>query len=226
MTRLGEIDPNELDLASRYKLLIGAVAPRPIAFVSTVSRAGHENIAPYSFFTACGSDPMTLLFCPANKADGSMKDSMRNALPRDEGGTGCFVVNTASEPYIRQVAASAEDLPPGESEFEFTGLSTEPSAKVEAPRLAEAPVSFECETTLVLRTNQDNPETPNAGNIVMGRVVYVRVADGVVNERFHTDPDKLAAIGRMGGMTYCTTRDRFDLPFGRQALDALPHNRH
>lgn len=213
-----DLDPNELDIPSRYKLLIGAVVPRPIGFVSTISADGQPNIAPYSFFNAAGSNPMTLMFCPANKPDGSMKDSLRNALLESEGGTGCFVVNTASEPYIRQVAGAAEDLPPDESEFELTGLTTEPSAKVAAPRLAEAPVSFECETWRVIHTNDDR-HAPMAGHIVIGRVVHVHVADGLLNDRMHTDPDKLAAIGRMGGMSYCTTRDRFELPIGREALD-------
>ena len=223
-----DIDPAKLAVQDRYKLLIGCVTPRPIALVSTVDAMGRENLAPYSFFNACGSDPMTLMFCPANNPDGSMKDSMRNALPPGwhgpgwepgfEGGTGEFVVNLAYEPYIRRVAACAEPLDHGESEYDLSGLTPEPSAVVAPPRVRESPVSFECETWRVIRTNEDQPAAPNAGNIVIGRVVHVRVHEGVLNDRFHADPAALQTVGRMGGLNYCTTRDRFEMPMGHAAL--------
>ncbi len=212
-----ELNPSELTVTERYKLLIGAVVPRPIAFVSTTSPDGRPNLAPFSFFNAVGSDPMTLLFCPANNADGSEKDSLANAKPESEGGTGQFVVNVAVEAYKRQVAGAGEPLARGESEFGLVGLTEAPSAVVRPPRVGESPVCFECETVQVIRTN---PGAPAGGNIVIGRVVHVFVRDGLVNERMHVDADTLGAIGRMGGAAYCTTRDRFSLPPGRAALDA------
>jgi len=211
-----EIRPEDLDVRNRYKLLIGTVVPRPIAFVSTVSPDGAPNIAPYSFFTAVGSNPMTLLFCPATKPDGADKDTLRNALPPDEGGTGEFVVNVATETYARKVAAAAEVLPYGESEFELTGLTPIPSSTVRPPRLAESPISYECETIQVIRTN---PGEPSSGNLVMGHVLRIHVDESLVNDRFHVDADRLAAIGRMGGPEYCRTRDRFEMPRGRKALE-------
>jgi flavin reductase (DIM6/NTAB) family NADH-FMN oxidoreductase RutF len=87
-----EIDPAQLAPADRYKLLIGCIVPRPIAFVSTISLDGMPNLAPFSFFNGIGSDPMSLLFCPVNKGDGSEKDTLRNAKPAAEGGVGQFVV--------------------------------------------------------------------------------------------------------------------------------------
>ena len=211
-----EIRPEDLEVRNRYKLLIGTVVPRPIAFVSTVSPDGAANLAPYSFFTAVGSNPMTLLFCPATKPDGTDKDTLRNALPPDEGGTGEFVVNVATETYARMVAAAAEVLPHGESEFELTGLTPIPSSTVRPPRLAESPISYECETIQVIRTN---PGEPSSGNLVMGRVLCIHVDGSLVNDRFHVDADRLAAIGRMGGPEYCRTRDRFEMPRGRKALE-------
>src|SRR5215468_11478699 len=118
-----ELDPAAISPADRYKLLIGCIVPRPIAFVSTVSSDGRHNLAPFSFFNGVGSDPMTLLFCPANKPDGSPKDSLRNAQPPADGGLGEFVVNVATEAYERKMAAAAEPLPYGESEFELVGLT-------------------------------------------------------------------------------------------------------
>ncbi len=212
------IDPETLGIAERYKLLIGTVVPRPIAFVSTVSRDGVANLAPFSFFCGVGSNPMTVAFCPASKADGTDKDTLRNCLPPPEG-VGQFVVNVATEGYAREVAACAEDLPPEESEFDLSGLTTAPSEAVAPPRVLESPISFECETVEVIRTN---PGAPAGGNLVLGRVVRIHAAEGLVNERFHVDPDRLRAIGRMGGRGYATTRDRFELPIGREALDQPP----
>jgi flavin reductase (DIM6/NTAB) family NADH-FMN oxidoreductase RutF len=212
-----EASPDDLSQPDRYKLLIGCIAPRPIAFVSTISPDGDSaNLAPFSFFNGVGSNPMTLLFCPANKADGSEKDTLRNCKPVREGGTGQFVVNVAVDAYAKQVAAAAEPLAYGESEFELTGLSMAPSRIVRPPRLDESPIAFECETMEVIRTN---PGAAAGGNIVIGRVVHVFVRDGYINDRYHIDPEKLDAIGRMGGTTYCRTRDRFQLPFGRQSLE-------
>jgi flavin reductase (DIM6/NTAB) family NADH-FMN oxidoreductase RutF len=211
-----ELDPLSLAQPDRYKLLIGAIVPRPIAFVSTVSPDGRNNLAPFSFFSGVGSEPMMLLFCPANRADGSEKDSLRNAKPEPEGGVGEFVVNLASEAYATKVAAAAEPLAYGESEFELVGLTPVPSRVVRPPRVAESPIAFECRTDRVIRTA---PGIPAAGNIVLGRVVHVFVRDDVINERFHIDPAVLGAIGRMGGLGYTRTRDRFEMPMGRTALN-------
>jgi flavin reductase (DIM6/NTAB) family NADH-FMN oxidoreductase RutF len=210
-----EIDPARLAVPDRYKLLIGCIVPRPIAFVSTISPDGRTNLAPYSFFNGIGSDPLSLLFCPVNKPDGTEKDSLRNAKPVVEGGTGQFVVNAAVEAYAPRVAAAAEALPYGESEFDLAGLAPAASRVVCAPRVAMSPVSLECETTHVVRLN---PGKAGGGNVVIGRVVWIHVADGLVDERLRVDPAKLAAIGRMGGTAYARTRDLFDLPSGRAAL--------
>ena len=212
-----DIDPSSISVAERYKLLIGAVAPRPIAFVSTVSPDGAPNLAPYSFFNAVGSNPMTMLFCPANTPEGGEKDSLRNAKPVDEGGVGEFVVNIASASMARQVAGAAEALEYGESEFDLVGLTPAPSVAVAPPRVAEAPVAFECVTDRVIRTN---PGEPGGGNVVIGRVVRAHAAPGLVNERMHVDPAALDSIGRMGGAAYCFTRERFELPVGRDALES------
>jgi flavin reductase (DIM6/NTAB) family NADH-FMN oxidoreductase RutF len=211
-----ELNPKSLDQSERYRLMIGCIVPRPIAFVSTISPEGATNLAPFSFFNGVGAEPMTLLFCPANKPDGSEKDSLRNCKPVEEGGTGEFVVNVALEEYQRQVAAAGEALPADESEFDLTGLTPEPARVVRPPRVAESPVSFECRTLQVLRLAQDKP---GGANIVLGAVVHVHVRDDLVDEKLRVLPDRLPAIGRLGGLGYCTIRDRFDLPRGRAALE-------
>ena len=185
-----EFDVARLSVAERYKLLIGGIVPRPIALVSTVSADGDPNVAPFSFFNGIGSDPMTMLFCPGNKDDGSEKDTLRNAKPTEEGGTGEFVVNLAVETYARKVAAAAEPLDYGESEFGLTGLTPSSSTVVAAPRVAESPLCFECRTIQVVRTN---PGRPGAGNIVIGRVVHVFVRDDLVNDRMHVEASSEAS---------------------------------
>lgn len=213
--RAMEIDPLALPIPDRYKLLIGAIVPRPIAFVSTISPGGLLNLAPFSFFNGVSSNPPTLLFCPANKADGSEKDTLLNCAPESEGGVGQFVVNIVSHAIGRRMSACAEELPYGESEFDFSGLTPAASAAVRPPRVAEAPFAFECITERVLRLN---PGAPAGGNIVIGRIVRIHAADGLVNDRRHVDPAKLDALGRMAGQTYCTTRERLEIPWGREAL--------
>jgi flavin reductase (DIM6/NTAB) family NADH-FMN oxidoreductase RutF len=213
-----EIDPATLPFADRYKLLIGCIIPRPIALVSTISPGGRVNLAPFSFFNGIGSNPMTLLFCPVNGPDGSPKDTLRNLMRPEYGGVGEFVVNLATEDYARQVAGAAEALPYGQSEFELTGLTEAASVKVRPPRVAESPVSFECRTLQVVRLN---PGEVGGGNVVIGEIVHVYARDGVLNERLQANPDQIRAIARMGGPMYCRTRDRFDMPMGKEAL-ALP----
>lgn len=211
------LDPASLSQEERYKVMIGAIVPRPIALVSTRAADGRTNLAPFSFFAGVGSNPMTLLVCPANTDTGGEKDTLRNAKPPSEGGTGEFVVNVVSHAMARRMAACAEPLPHGQSEFDLSGLTPVPSERVAPPRVAESVVSFECLTRQVIRTN---PGAPNAGNILIGEVILVHVRDDAINERRHIDPAALDAIGRMGGFAYCTTRERFTLPMGLAALDA------
>ena len=214
-----ELDPRTLDPGERYRLMIGCIVPRPIAVISTISPGGKVNLAPFSFFSGIGAEPMSLLFCPANKPDGEEKDTLRNCKPVDEGGTGEFVVNVALEDYRWEVAAAGEPLPHGDSEFDLTGLGTAASHSVRAQRLAESPVAFECRTMRVMRLA---PGVAGGANVVMGEIVHVYVRDDLVDEGLHVLPDRLHTIGRLGGLGYCTTRDRFDLPRGRDALDAKP----
>ncbi|MBK7404987.1 MAG: flavin reductase family protein [Phycisphaerales bacterium] len=212
-----ELHPAELEIPQRYKLLIGSIIPRPIALVSTVDGAGRANVAPFSFFAGVGSNPMSLLLCPAHKPDGSEKDTLRNCAPRSEGGTGEFVVHIAHERQIRRVAASAEALPFGESEFALAGFQAVAWPEVGPPRVEGCPVAFACRTTGIVRTN---PGAPAGGNVVLGEVFRVFVAEGVVDEALRVDPRAIAPVSRLGGLGYARLGEAFELPVGEAALSA------
>ena len=212
-----ELDPAILDQRDRYKLLIGGIVPRPIAFVSTISTAGAHNLAPFSFFAGVSAEPMSLLFCPANTPQGEPKDTLRNILetahsPSAPGVGSGFVVNIVSHAIAKPMALCAEPLPHEQSEFDLAALTPTPSHKVKPPRVKESLLSFECQTMQVIRLA---PGIPGGGNIVLGRIVWVHADDRAINDRLHLDPAILDAVGRMGGLSYCTTRDRFELPMGR-----------
>lgn len=201
-----ELDPESLAPGDRYKLLIGSVVPRPIAFVSSVSPEGIANLAPFSYFNAVGHSPMALMFSISKKPDKTDKDTLRNVRPVSEGGTGEYVINLAVESYIQQVAEASEPLSYGESEFDYLDLTTAPSTVVRAPRVAESPVAFECKTLQIVPVGEFN--------VVLGQVVHVFIRDELVDERYRVNTDHLAAVGRMAGYDYCYTRDCFTIPNG------------
>ena len=208
------LKPEDIEAPQRYKLLVGGIVPRPIAWVSTLSKDGAPNLAPFSFFCGVGSDPMTLLYCPANGPLGDEKNSLVNADATT--GIGEFVVNIVTERMARKMAITAEALPAGESEWDLARVEPEASATVKPARVKGAPVAYECVTHQVVRLN---PGVPHGGNIVIGRVASVYVDDAIIDERLRIDPEKLAAVGRMAGLTYCHTSDRFELPWGKAALE-------
>lgn len=201
-----EITPESLAPGDRYKLLIGSVVPRPIAFVSSLSPQGIVNLAPFSYFNAVGHAPLALMFSVSKKPDKTEKDTLRNVRPVNQGGTGEYVINLAVEPYIQQVAEAAEPIPYSESEFDYLDLTTAPSQQVSPPRVAESPVAFECKTLQIVPVGDFN--------IVIGEVVHLYIRDELVDERYRVNTDQLAAIGRMAGYDYCHTRDRFTIPNG------------
>jgi len=211
-------DPAELTVAERYKLLIGSVVPRPIAFVSTLDPAGRPNLAPFSFFNAIGSNPMLVQFCPANQPDGREKDSLRNAAPAAEGGTGEFVVNVTVEDYAVEAAVTAEPLPHGRSEWELAGLEPVASERVGPPRVTRAPIACECRTVEVLRFN---PGEPAGTAMVIGRVVLAHVRADLIDDRMRVDQSALRAVARMGGTRWCRSRDQFDLRPGVAARETV-----
>lgn len=197
------IDPAAASAQDVYKLLIGTVIPRPIAFVSTLSADGVRNLAPFSFFTVASADPPVVAFCPMVRGAGSErpKDTLANVEA-----TGEFVVNIVSEDFAGAMNVTSGEYPPEVDEFALSGLTPVASDLVKPPRVGESRVQMECRLLQVVRVSV----RPLGGAMVLGEVLRFHVSDDVVSAG-RIDPDRLRAIGRMGGPTYARTTDRFDL---------------
>ncbi|MFC3478516.1 flavin reductase family protein [Halobacterium litoreum] len=185
-----ELDPAETGM---YRTLSGAMVPRPIAWVSSVSEDGHDNLAPFSFSTVAAIDPPTLLFAPTDLE----KDTPRNVRE-----TGEFVVNVVTEDVVEAMNETSATCPPDVSEFDHAGVERADSRKIDAPRVAESPVNFECRLA----------DTVEVGSsvLVLGEVVWVHADDDVTTDG-KLDTNKLDAVGRMAGSEYAYTRERFSL---------------
>lgn len=194
------IDPATVSAANAYKILIGSIVPRPIGFISTVSSGGVFNLAPFSFFNGVCGDPPVVCFAP--NARTPRKDTLVNVQA-----TGEFVVNIVSEEIAEQMNLCSGSYPPEVDEFKLSGLTPIPSDIIRPPRVLESHVNMECRAMQVIEVSNK----PLGGHLVLGEVVRFHVDDAIIDSRFHVDPEKLRAIGRMGGMAYCRTRDRFEM---------------
>ena len=190
-----------LTARERYKLLIGTVVPRPIAWVTTVDPEGRVNAAPYSFFNCLSHDPPLIALGVENWADMRMKDTTNNIRL-----TGEFTVNIVSDALAEAMNVTAVPFPPDVDELAVAGLETVPGEFVGCPRIAAAPAALECRRFLGLGIGK-------AREIVLGEVLAVHVrADLVDPKRMYVDQRGLDAVGRLGGHGYTRTRDAFDLP--------------
>lgn len=196
------IDCKKSSLLEIYKVLSGSIIPRPIAWVSTKDVNGLYNLAPFSFFNLFGVDPPTIAFAPGyknmmNNDDGANpepKDTLRNIIDTKE-----FVVNLVSRELAIKMNHTSGEYPHGTSEFNEVGLTAVSSKFVSAPRVAESPVSMECNLVQIVRHGNNN--------IVIGEIVGINVEDSVIDERGHINGNALQAIGRMAGDWYTTTTD-------------------
>ncbi len=195
-----QLDFAQIPPREAYQWMISMIVPRPIAWVSSVSPVGVVNLAPFSFFNGVTSRPPTLMFVPVTKIDGTPKDTLSNIEA-----TGEFVVNLVSEQQATAMNATAAALPPDESEMDRFAIESAASTRVVPPRVARAPISFECELTQIVKLGDE----PGIANVVFGRILCAHVDDGVLDAQQRIDPTKLDLIGRMGGEGYCTTRDQF-----------------
>lgn len=186
----------------RYKLLIGAIVPRPIAFVSTVNAQGVGNLAPFSFFTGVSSNPPCLVFAVTRKSDGGKKDTLRNIEA-----TKSFVVNTVSEWMAEPMNQASGDYPYGVDEMSKVGLTALPSIKVKAPRVKEAAVQMECVLHQLVEIGDGQP---GSSTLVIGQIVMMHV----LNEAYDQGKIRIEAlqpIARLAGTGYSRQGEIFHL---------------
>lgn len=196
------LDPSQIAPNDIYKLMIGIIVPRPIAFVSTINLVGIRNLAPFSYFTACSSNPPVVCFCTSVRTGPRPhKDTLLNVEA-----TGEFVVNIVSEEFAAQMNLTSADVPPETDEFELSGLTPLASDLVRPPRVAESKAQMECRLQQIVHVS----DQPGGGILVLGEVLRFHVLDSLL-DGYKIDPDKLNAIGRMGGPAYTRTRDRFEM---------------
>ena len=196
------IDPSQHDYADIYKLMIGIIIPRPIAFVSSIDSDGILNLAPFSYFTACSSNPPVVCFCTSVRSEPRPhKDTLENIRA-----TGEFVVNVVSEEIAEQMNKTSADVPPEVDEFVLSGLTPVASDLVKPPRVAESKAQMECKLRQIVPVS----EKPGGGVLVLGEVLRFHILESVM-DGLKVDPGKLKAIGRMGGPTYVRTDDRFNM---------------
>jgi flavin reductase (DIM6/NTAB) family NADH-FMN oxidoreductase RutF len=194
------VDPAAVPPMNSYKLLIGSVVPRPIAFVSTISPAGVLNLAPFSFFNAiCGNPPVVCFACGVRSPE---KDTLANVRASGE-----FVVNIVSEEIAEQMNRTSGEYSADVDEFQISGLTPVASDLVRPPYVAESRMNMECKLLQIVVVST---RMPLGGTLIIGEVVRFHV-DAEVMHDFRIDPEKLRAIGRMGGNDYTRTRDRFTM---------------
>jgi flavin reductase (DIM6/NTAB) family NADH-FMN oxidoreductase RutF len=200
------IDPKEIDTAELHGYLLGAIAPRPIAFASTVDSSGNVNLSPFSFFNVFGSNPPMLVFSPARRVrDNTTKHSLDNVLEVPE-----VVINMVNYEMVEQMSLASTEYEKGVNEFVKSGLTATPSTKVRPPRVKEAPAAFECKVKEVIPLG----DTGGAGNLVLCEVVLAHFRDEIFDENGKIDPFKLDAVSRMGGDWYCRAQGDalFEIP--------------
>ncbi|QDY71078.1 flavin reductase family protein [Qingshengfaniella alkalisoli] len=195
------LDFSSLSPREAYKVMIGTIVPRPIAWVTTVSPDGVVNAAPYSFFNCLSADPPILALGVENKPDKSFKDTAYNIRT-----TECFTVNIVGRDNAEAMSVTAAGFEPDVDELQMAGLTSVAGTEVACPRIAEAPVAFECRRYLGI-------EVSSAREIILGQIVMAHVREDIIDlDTFYSDHARLDAIGRMGGNGYAGTLDYFDLP--------------
>ncbi|MBX7142896.1 MAG: flavin reductase family protein [Oligoflexia bacterium] len=198
-----DIDFAKLSQVDAYKLLIGGVIPRPIAFVSTISASGVGNLAPFSFFNAVSSDPPCLMLAMSKKSSGELKDTLRNILETKQ-----FVVNSANEWLIEPLVYCAAEYPHGVDEMKLVGLSPVSSNKVRPARVAEAALQFECE---LYKTVEIGDGGPGSTTIVFGKIVFAHAHEGVY-QGGKIVATEYRPVGRLGGFNYAKLGEIFSIP--------------
>ncbi len=215
-----QIDPLEISNQNLHKLLLGGVAPRPIAFASTIDKDGRPNLSPFSFYNVFGVNPNTLIFSPSRRGrDNTTKHTFENLKEVPE-----VVLNAVSYKMVQQMSLSSTEYAKGVNEFEKAGFTQVESVKVKPFRVEESPLQFECKVREIIETGGK----AGSGNLIVCEIVFIHLDENILDENGAIDPDKIDLVGRMGGDYYVRTSGsvKFTVPKPLTTLgigvDSLP----
>lgn len=191
------IDPKEIKLQDLHRIVLSSVAPRPIAFASTVDKEGNQNLSPFSFFNAFGINPPTLVFSPSRRGkDNTTKHTYDNLKEVPE-----VVINTVTFDMVEQMSLSSGDYPKEVDEFMKSGFTPIDAEVVKPKRVKESPVSFECKVKEIIELSQE----PGAGNLVICEILKIHILEDVLDSNGNIDQEQLDLVGRLGGDLYSRT---------------------
>lgn len=189
------INPSSLSSSELHGYLLGAVAPRPIAFASTVDKEGKVNLSPFSFFNVFSSNPPVMVFSPARRGrDNTTKHTLQNIEEVPE-----VVINIVSHNIVEQMSLSSTEYDKGVNEFNKAGLTEVASEDIKPPRVGESPAAFECKVNEIIPLGKEG----GAGNLIICEVLLIHINEKILDKNGKIDPYKLDAVGRMGGNWYC-----------------------
>jgi flavin reductase (DIM6/NTAB) family NADH-FMN oxidoreductase RutF len=195
------IDPKEIPTTKLHGYLLGAIAPRPIAFASTIDSDGNPNLSPFSFFNVFGANPPIMIFSPARRVrDNTTKHTLENALATKE-----VVINVVNYDIVQQMSLSSTEYPEGVNEFEKAGFTMLKSDIIKPFRVKESPVQFECKVKDVIFTGDEG----GAGNLIVCEVVKLHISEDVLTADGGIDQHKIDLVARAGGSYYTRARDGF-----------------
>ena len=194
MSTIKSFDPETLETRDLHQLLLSAIAPRPIAFASTIDSKGNVNLSPFSYFNVFSSNPPILIFSPSRRVrDNTTKHTLQNADDTRE-----VVINMVDYSIVEQMSKSSNEYAKGVNEFTETGLTEVSSLKVKPPRVLESPVSFECVVDNIISLGENG----GAGQLVIAKVVHIHVNSEMLDSNDQIDPTKLDLVARLGGDWY------------------------
>ena len=217
-----KIDPLTTEIPKLHHTILGTITPRPIAFASTIDKDGNPNLSPFSFFNAFGVNPTTLIFSPSRRGrDNTVKHTYENVKEVPE-----VVINVVTYDMVQQVSLASTEYPKGVNEFVKAGFTQVPSEKVKPFRVKESPVQYECKVRKITETGDKG----GAGILVICEVLMIHLDENILDENGNVDPDKLDAVGRLGGDYYCRASGEaiftVEKPLQRKGIgiDNLPEN--
>ena len=206
MKNIKSIDPISLETKELHKILLSSVAPRPIAFASTIDSNGNVNLSPFSYFNVFSSNPPILIFSPSRRVrDNTTKHTLENAMETKE-----VVINVVNFPIVEQMSKSSIEYEKGVNEFIETGLTQVKSMLVKPPRVLESPISFECKVQDIVSLG----ESGGAGQLIIAKVVQIHIDKKFIDKNGDIDSEKLDLVARMGGDWYtrATKESMFKIP--------------